>query len=119
MPLRLTCVVSSNPAIVRSRRSTSPRPDSESCGEARWERAELEQVVGALPLVVVPFTQGHVWRAAELRSRHHDRRDSAVSLADCGLVAGATAADRVATADPAVLRMARAEGVATLELPRP
>lgn len=41
------------------------------------------------------------------------------SLADCCLVAVATAADRVATADPAVLRMAEAEGIGTVALPRP
>lgn len=83
------------------------------------EKAELEQVVGTLPLEVVPFTQTHAWRAAELRARHYHRRDSAVSLADCCLVAVATPADRIATADPAVLRMAEAEGIATVELPRP
>lgn len=80
---------------------------------------ELRQVVGALPLAVIPCSEGHAWRAAELRERHYHRRESAVSLADCCLVAVATPADRVATADPAVLRMAEAEGIGTVELPRP
>jgi predicted nucleic acid-binding protein len=82
-------------------------------------REELEQVVGSLPIDVVPFTRPHAWRAAELRAAHYRRADSAVSLADCCLVAVATPADRVATADPAVLRMAAAEGIGTIALPRP
>lgn len=80
---------------------------------------ELQEVVGSLPVAVVPLSEAHAWRAAELRARYYARRASAVSLADCCLVAVATAADRVATADPALLAMARAEGVATVELPRP
>jgi PIN domain nuclease of toxin-antitoxin system len=80
---------------------------------------ELREVVQALPIDVVPYTEPHAWRAADLRARYYDRRSSAVSLADCCLVAVATAADRVATADPDVLRMARAEGIGTVELPRP
>jgi PIN domain nuclease of toxin-antitoxin system len=80
--------------------------------------AELREVVSLLPLAIVPHSERHAWRAAELRARHYDRRTSPVSLADCCLVAVATPADRVATADPPVLRMARAEGVGTVELPR-
>jgi PIN domain nuclease of toxin-antitoxin system len=80
---------------------------------------ELQEVVGSLPVAVIPYSEGHAWRAAALRSRHYNRRDSAVSLADCCLVAVATPADRIATADAAVLRMAEAEGISTVELPRP
>jgi len=80
---------------------------------------ELHEVVGSLPVAMIPLTEAHAWRAAELRARHYDRRASPVSLADCCLVAVATAADRVATADRALLALARAEGVATVELPRP
>jgi PIN domain nuclease of toxin-antitoxin system len=80
---------------------------------------ELRSVVDTLPLAVIPYTETHAWRAAELRARHYERRRSEVSLADCCLVAVATAADRVATADPAVLRMAEAEGIRTVALPRP
>jgi PIN domain nuclease of toxin-antitoxin system len=78
---------------------------------------ELDHILDALPLTIVPFTRAHALRTAELRALHYDRRESAVSLADCCLVAVATPADRVATADPAVLRMARAEGFETIELP--
>jgi PIN domain nuclease of toxin-antitoxin system len=79
---------------------------------------ELRELVEALPLSIVPYTQPHAWRTAELRSRYYSRKDSAVSLADCCLVAVATPVDRVATADAAVLQMAEAEGIATIELPR-
>lgn len=84
---------------------------------AAIEADELRNVVGSLPIAVIPLTEAHAWRAAELRARHYRRRDSAVSLADCCLVAAATPADRIATADPVVLRMAAAEGVETVELP--
>jgi PIN domain nuclease of toxin-antitoxin system len=80
---------------------------------------ELRELVGSLPISLIPYTQEHAWRSAELRASHYRRRDSAVSLADCCLVAIATRVDRVATADPAVLRMAEAEGIATVTLPRP
>lgn len=81
--------------------------------------ADLEHIVGTLPLAIVPFTAAHAYRTAELRARHHGRGDSAVSLADCCLVAVATPADRVATADAVVLRMAEAEGIGTVALPPP
>ncbi len=81
--------------------------------------SELRELVGSLPISLIPYTHEHAWRSAELRMSHYRKRDSAVSLADCCLVAVATPADRVATADPAVLRMAEAEGIATVELPRP
>lgn len=81
--------------------------------------SELQEVVGSLPVSVIPYAEAHAWRAAHLRERYYDRRTSAVSLADCCLVAVATPADRVATADPAVLSMARGEGIGTVELPRP
>ena len=80
---------------------------------------DLRDVVRSLPVAVIPYSESHAWRAADLRARHYDRRTSAVSLADCSLVAVATAADRVATGDAAVLRMAAAEGIGTVELPQP
>lgn len=81
--------------------------------------AELRELVGSIPLAVIPLTEAHAWRAVDLRARHYRRETSAVSLADCCLVAVATPLDRVATADRAVLEMAAAEGIGTAELPRP
>lgn len=83
----------------------------------RVTASELQQLVGSLPLSVIPYTEPHAWRTAELRARYYERRRCEVSLADCCLVAVATPADRVATADPGVLRMAEAEGIATIPLP--
>ena len=54
---------------------------------------------------------------AQLRSRHYDRSQRAVSIADCILVAHARVGDSVATADPGVAGMARDEGVHVIGLP--
>ena len=56
-------------------------------------------------------------RAAEVRAEHYHRSSRPISLADAVLVASATTADRIATADPDVLAVAIAEGIATVELP--
>lgn len=77
----------------------------------------LRSLLGPLAIVVVPMTEHHAWRAAALRTRHYARDESEVSLADCALVATATPADVIATADRPVLRMAEAEGIATVALP--
>lgn len=77
---------------------------------------ELQEVTRSLPVALIPYSEAHAWRAAELRARYYGRSDTDVSLADCCLVAVATPADRVATADPAVLAMAAAEGIGTVPL---
>ena len=77
----------------------------------------VRSIVEPLAIVVVPMTEWHAWRAAALRRRHYEREKAAVSLADCTLVASATPADAIASADRAVLRMAEAEGVSTIPLP--
>jgi hypothetical protein len=56
-------------------------------------------------------------RAGQIRARHYHRSVRPISLADAVLVASAGVGDRVATADPAVLAVAAAEGVATVPLP--
>jgi rRNA-processing protein FCF1 len=58
-----------------------------------------------------------VWRAAELRVRHYDRRGAPLSLADCLLLAAATDGDRIATADVPVANIARSEGIGVVALP--
>ena len=78
---------------------------------------ELRELVASIPIAVIPFTEPQAWRAAELRARYYRRKTSDVSLADCCFVAVATHADRIATADKAVLRMAAAEGIGTTPLP--
>ena len=56
-------------------------------------------------------------RAAGLRTAHYRRRDLALSLADCFLLAGAGPGDDVVTSDPAVVRVACAEGISVVPLP--
>lgn len=58
------------------------------------------------------------YRAAEIRAAHYHRKTCPISLADAVLLASTTAADRIATADPDVLAVARSEGLKTVELPQ-
>ena len=55
-------------------------------------------------------------RAADVRRRHFDRRDCRISLADCFVVATAQPGGRVATGDRVLLEVARAEGLAVVDL---
>jgi hypothetical protein len=73
---------------------------------------------GALGDVVQVLTQdgSSAWRVAELRGRHHRRRGSELSLADCCLLAAAGPRDRIVTADPPLLRAAEAERLQVLSL---
>ena len=56
-------------------------------------------------------------RAARLRIAHYRRRARPLSLADCFLIASAGHEDRIATTDPAVADVARAEGLDVVALP--
>jgi PIN domain nuclease of toxin-antitoxin system len=56
------------------------------------------------------------WRAAELRRTYYAKRTCEISLGDCFLVAGADRGDQIATADPAVATVARAEGLPVVAL---
>jgi predicted nucleic acid-binding protein len=66
---------------------------------------------------VVTLDRQIAGRAAQIRSRHYHRTARPISLADAVLVASATPADRIATADPDVLAVAGAEGIEAIELP--
>jgi predicted nucleic acid-binding protein len=56
-------------------------------------------------------------RAAQLRARHYHRASRPISLADAVLLASARTVDRIATADPDVLAVARQENLQTIALP--
>jgi PIN domain nuclease of toxin-antitoxin system len=79
-------------------------------------RAQLSLIVGD-PVRIVPVTEEHAWRGARLRARHDDRERCAVSFADCVLLAAPGEDDSVATSDPAVAAVARAEGIGLVALP--
>ena len=58
------------------------------------------------------------WLAAAIRGRHYNARSSAISVADCLLLAAAMSSrSAVATADPAVAAVARQEGIGIVPLP--
>jgi predicted nucleic acid-binding protein len=82
---------------------------------------ELRDVVEPLlltgRLTTVQSGIEEAWRAADLRARYYDRRTRALSLADCLLLAHAqTGGEEIATADPAVAEVARAEGLGLVPL---
>jgi predicted nucleic acid-binding protein len=79
-------------------------------------RALLEPVVGSEVAPVAPGTED-AWQAAELRARYYRRRECPLSLADCFLLAAARESDAIATADPGVVDVARAEGLGVIALP--
>lgn len=71
----------------------------------------------ATTLAVIHLDEHLARRAAELRVEHYHRSRSPLSLADVILIASAQAGDRIATADPDVLKTAAGLGIETVELP--
>jgi len=96
------------------------------------EALDVSQRIGGLPVsraleLLDPLFDGLVAmrlldltvarRAAVLRARHYQRSTRPISLADAVLLASAGSADRIATADPDVLAVARAEHLGSFALP--
>ena len=65
----------------------------------------------------IPLDVAVARRAAELRASHYHRSSRPISLADAMLIASARPGAKIATADPDVLAVAKAEGIETVELP--
>ena len=65
----------------------------------------------------IPLDGPRARRTAEIRARHYHRKRRPISLGDSILLASASPGDRIATADPAVLAVAEAEGLEPLRLP--
>ena len=85
-----------------------------------WAEGEVVPRLGTVvgPLVEIrQVTEAACWQAGVLRSRHYDRTTCDLSLADCVLLASAGPDDSIATADPAVAAVARAEGIGLTPLP--
>lgn len=66
---------------------------------------------------VVPADRRIAWRAGELHAEYYDRKSSALSLADCILLATAGSDDEIATSDRAVAKTARKLGIGLIPLP--
>lgn len=80
-------------------------------------REILEPLLGEA-LVVLVSAEREAWLATELRTRHYSRKTSALSLADCLLLAHAlVGGDQIATSDAPLADAGRAEGVAIIALP--
>lgn len=80
---------------------------------------QLRAVVGPLtegPIELLPMTDQLAWRAVEIRQRYYHRKRSAVSLADCSLLAVAAKGDAIVTGDRALLKVAEVEGLGTVPL---
>lgn len=85
-----------------------------------WPIADIVERLGAVvgPIVHLrPVTDVAGWRAGIIRARYYHRNECDVSLADCVLLASAGSGDSIATADPAVAAVARAEGIDVIALP--
>lgn len=80
-------------------------------------RGVVEPLVLSGHLSVKAPHETSAWRAGHLRIAYYNRRSCPISIADCFLLAAASQDDRVATADPSVAAVARAEDIAVLPLP--
>ncbi|HEX4518414.1 MAG TPA: PIN domain-containing protein [Gaiellaceae bacterium] len=69
------------------------------------------------PMVALTLDLATARRAAELRARHYHRSHCSISLADAILIATTGPGDRLATADPDVLAVAKREQIDMLSLP--
>jgi PIN domain nuclease of toxin-antitoxin system len=85
-----------------------------------FRREQVDHAIGWLRaggLEVVPTDDAIGLRAGELRSRHYHHQRAAVSICDCVALATASVlAQGLATADPALASVARAEGTKLVPL---
>lgn len=79
--------------------------------------SEVIEDLFATTLSIVHLDEHLARRAGELRVAHYHRSRSPLSLADVILLASAQPGDRIATADPDVLKTATGLGIGTVELP--
>jgi predicted nucleic acid-binding protein len=78
---------------------------------------EVLEPLLAGPLTAVPLDSIVARRAAEIRARHYHRSTRPISLADAVLIGSAKPGDRIATADPHVLAVAKTERLKSVALP--
>jgi predicted nucleic acid-binding protein len=85
--------------------------------DERTVRNIIEPMILSNNLAVVAPSVNDAWTAAGVRAAYYTRRGRALSIADCFLLAAAERGDHVATADPVVADVARAEGIRVIALP--
>ena len=81
-------------------------------------RRALDPLTLSNTLAVVASDEREAWSAADLRARYYHKKDCRVSIADCFLLAHSLGEDdALATADPDLAHVARAEGAQVIALP--
>lgn len=83
-------------------------------------REEAENTLGPLlddAIEVIDVTEQTAWSAADFRKAHYHKKVSALSLADCCLLAAAGEGDALATGDKPLIAAAKAEGIGVVQLP--
>ena len=77
----------------------------------------LEPLILSRTVSVAVSDERIAWLASSLRVRHYNKKRCPVSMADCFLLAHAVSGDgALATADPDLARIARAEGATVIPL---
>ena len=79
----------------------------------------LDALTGPLieeSMTLIPVDERLARRAAALRALYYHRTRAPVSLADCVLIAAAASMDALATADRAVIGIARTEDISVIDL---
>lgn len=79
--------------------------------------SEIVEPLFAGSLSLVDLDEDLARQAAELRVEHYHRSRSPLSLADVILLASAQRGDRIATADPDILKTAASLEIETIKLP--
>ena len=79
--------------------------------------AEILEPLLEGPLTALLLDSTVARRAAEIRARHYHRSSRPISLADAVLIGSAKLGDRIATADPDILAVAKAEKLESVALP--
>jgi predicted nucleic acid-binding protein len=103
------CALNAAEVVNRVSRGSGTAADKVAAAMQLWFDAGLR---------CVPLDWSRASRAAELRSIHYHRVRARVSLADCGAIALAEQLGaELVTSDAAMLRVARAEGIAVLPVP--
>jgi predicted nucleic acid-binding protein len=81
-------------------------------------KAAIEPLLLGSTLAVAISDEPQAWLAAEIRTKHYDKKTASLSMADCLLLAhGVTDGGPIATSDPPLANVASVLGVEVLGLP--